>query len=170
MDEARSSLSNLSAAAKLALTVARHDRVHAPISKEVTYMFSRKLTRFAAAGATAVALTIGGLAIANSSVSNGTPSATATATTAKVVPFHRGEPSPAKVVGKVPSSFRPGTGTIVTGATAEKAKAAALAAYPGGTVNRVVLLSNGEYNVHVIAVNWPHHVFVDKELKVVGAE
>ena len=46
----------------------------------------------------------------------------------------------------------------------------ALAAYPGGTVNRVVLLSNGEYNVHMIAVNWPHHVFVNKEFKVIGAE
>jgi len=52
----------------------------------------------------------------------------------------------------------------------KKAKAAALAAYPGGTVNRVVRLSDGEYNVHVIAVNWPHHVFVNKEYKVTGAE
>jgi hypothetical protein len=32
----------------------------------------------------------------------------------------------------------------------------------GGTVNRVVLLSNGEYKVHIIGVNWPHHVFVTK--------
>ena len=61
-------------------------------------------------------------------------------------------------------------GTIVTGAAANKAKAAALAAYPGGTVNRVVLLSNGEYNVHMIAVNWPHHVFVSTNFKVLGAE
>jgi hypothetical protein len=33
-----------------------------------------------------------------------------------------------------------------------------------------VLLSDGEYNVHMIAVNWPHHVFVSKDFKVVGAE
>jgi len=58
----------------------------------------------------------------------------------------------------------------VTGAAANKAKAAALAAHPGVTVNRVVLLSNGEYNVHIIAVNWPRHVFVSKNFKVVGAE
>ncbi len=45
-----------------------------------------------------------------------------------------------------------------------------MAAYPGGTVNRVVLLSDGEYNVHIIGVNWPHHVFVSKHFKVVGAE
>ncbi len=58
----------------------------------------------------------------------------------------------------------------MTGAAANKAKAAALAAYPGGTVNRVVLLSNGEYNVHIIAMNWPHHVFVSNNFRVVGAE
>jgi len=134
-------------------------------------MFSRKLTKFVAAGTAAVALAIGGVAIANSgSSSSSSASGTASAATAKVIPFHRGEPSPSKVVGRVPSSFRPGTGTIVTGTAAEKAKAAALAAYPGGTVNRVVLLSNGEYNVHVIAVNWPHHVFVNSEFKVIGAE
>jgi hypothetical protein len=33
-----------------------------------------------------------------------------------------------------------------------------------------VLLSNGEYNVRIIGVNWPHHVFVSAIFKVVGAE
>ena len=131
-------------------------------------MFSRKFTKRFAIGAAAIALALGGFAIANSS-SNSSPGS-ASAAPAKVIPFHRGEPSPAKVFGQVPANFRPGTGTIVTGAAAEKAKAAALAAYPRGTVNRVVLLSNGEYNVHMIAVNWPHHVFVSKEFKVTGAE
>jgi hypothetical protein len=88
----------------------------------------------------------------------------------KVIPFDRGQPSPATKVGQVPASFRAGTGTIITGAAANKARAAALAAYPGGTVNRVVLLSDGEYNVHMIGVNWPHHVFVNQNFKVVGAE
>jgi hypothetical protein len=32
------------------------------------------------------------------------------------------------------------------------------------------MLSNGEYNVHIIAVSWPHHVFVSKDFKVLGAE
>ena len=141
-----------------------------PRPKEVIYMFSRKLTRFVAAGAAAVALAIGGVAIANSGSSSSSASGATSAATAKVIPLHRGEPTPSKMVGRVPSSFRPGTGTIVTGTAAEKAKAAALAAYPGGAVNRVVLLSNGEYNVHVIAVNWPHHVFVNSEFKVIGAE
>jgi hypothetical protein len=31
-----------------------------------------------------------------------------------------------------------------------------------------VQLSNGEYEVHYIGVNWPHHVF-NQDFKVVGA-
>jgi hypothetical protein len=126
----------------------------------------RKLTTSIAAGAAAIALATGGYAIADS----GSSSSANTATAGKVVPFQRGQPSPATKVGQVPASFTAGTGTIVTGTAANKAKAAALAAYPGGTVNRVVLLSDGEYNVHMIGVNWPHHVFVGKDFKVVGAE
>jgi hypothetical protein len=126
----------------------------------------RKLTTVIAAGAAAIAVAIGGHAIADS----GSGSGSAAATTGKVVPFQRGQPSPAKKVGKIPSSFTAGAGTIVTGAAADKAKAAAQAAYPGGTVNRVVRLSDGGYNVHIIGVNWPHHVFVSTAFKVVGAE
>jgi hypothetical protein len=37
-------------------------------------------------------------------------------------------------------------------------------------VNRVVPLSGGDYNAHVIGVNWPHHVFVSKDFQVTGAE
>jgi hypothetical protein len=124
----------------------------------------RKLTTSIAAGAAAIALATGGYAIADS----GSGSSANAATVGKVVPFHRGQPSPATQVGQVPASFSPRTGTIITGTAANKA--AAVAAYPGGTVNRVVLLSNGEYNVHIIGVNWPHHVFVSTNFKVVGAE
>jgi len=127
----------------------------------------RKLTASIAAGAAAIALGIGGYAIANSGSSN---NVSGSANAAKVVPFHPGQPGPAKVVGQVPAGWSAGTGTIVTGAAADQAKAAALAAYPGGTVNRVVLLNNGEYNVHIIAVSWPHHVFVSKNFDVDGAE
>jgi hypothetical protein len=31
-----------------------------------------------------------------------------------------------------------------------------------------VQLSSGEYEVHYIGVNWPHHVVVDQEFTVVG--
>jgi hypothetical protein len=126
----------------------------------------RKLAASIAAAAMAIGLATGGYAIADSGSSGSANAATA----GKVIPFHRGQPSAATTVGQVPASFSPGTGTIITGTAANKAKAAALAAYPGGTVNRVVLLSNGEYNVHMIGVNWPHHVFVNESFKVVGAE
>ena len=93
----------------------------------------------------------------------------ATSSTA-VVPFVRGAPSTSKQVGQIPTTYSQGSGTIVSGTTANKATEAALAAYPEGIVDRVVKLSNGEYEVHNIGVNWPHHIFVNKNFKVVGAD
>jgi hypothetical protein len=94
----------------------------------------------------------------------------ATSSAAGVVPFQRGAPSASKQVGQIPPNYSQGSGTIVSGTTANKATEAALAAYPGGIVDRVVKLSNGEYEVHNIGVNWPHHIFVNKNLKVIGAD
>jgi hypothetical protein len=136
-------------------------------------MLPRKLTKFIAAGAVVVVIGGATYGILNTgSGGSGTAGAATTPTTAaaSVIPFDRGNPSPSTVVGQVPQGWSAGSGTIVTGTAANKAKAAAVAAYPGGIVNRVVLLSNGDYNVHVIGVNWPHHVFVDKDFKVIGAE
>ena len=88
---------------------------------------------------------------------------------AKVIPFQRGAPSTSKTVGQIPADYSQGSGTIVSGTAANKATEAALAAYPGGIVDRVVKLSNGEYEVHNIGVNWPHHIFVNQDFNVVGA-
>jgi hypothetical protein len=88
----------------------------------------------------------------------------------KVMPFKRGAPTTSKQDGRIPANYRQGSGTIVSGATANTATEAALAAYPGGVVDRVVKLSNGEYEVHNIGVNWPHHIFVNRSFKVVGAD
>ena len=93
----------------------------------------------------------------------------AASSAAGVVPFQRGAASTSKQVGQIPASYKQGSGTIVSGTAANKATEAALAAYPGGVVDRVVMLSNGEYEVHNIGVNWPHHVFVSQSFKVVGA-
>jgi len=90
-------------------------------------------------------------------------------TAASVVPFQSGAPETSKQVGQIPASYSEGSGTIVSGTTANRATEAALAAYPGGIVDRVVKLSNGDYEVHNIGVNWPHHVFVNQDFKVVGA-
>ncbi len=96
--------------------------------------------------------------------------ATPSSTASEVVPFTKGSPSTSKQVGQVPTDYTEGSGTIVSGTTANKATEAALAAYPGGVVDRVVKLGNGEYEVHYIGVNWPHHVFVNQEFTVVGAD
>jgi hypothetical protein len=88
---------------------------------------------------------------------------------AEVVPLQSGAQGSSKQVGQIPASYKQGTGTIVGGTTASKATEAALAAYPGGVVDRVVKLSNGQYEVHNIGVNWPHHIFVNQEFKVIGA-
>jgi hypothetical protein len=93
----------------------------------------------------------------------------ATSSSTKAVPFQRGAPSTSKQVGQIPANYTQGSGTIVSGTTASKATEAALAAYPGGIVDRVVKLSTGEYEVHNIGVNWPHHIFVNQNFKVVAA-
>jgi hypothetical protein len=89
---------------------------------------------------------------------------------AGVVPFQQGAPSTAKQVGQIPANYTEGSGTIVSGTTADQATEAALAAYPGGVVDRVVQLSSGEYEVHYIGVNWPHHIFVSQAFAVLGAD
>jgi hypothetical protein len=93
----------------------------------------------------------------------------ATSSAAGVVPFQRGAPSGAKQVGQIPANYSQGSGTIVSGTEANKATEVALANYPGGIVDRVVELSSGEYEVHNIGVNWPHHIFVSHDFKVGGA-
>jgi hypothetical protein len=96
-------------------------------------------------------------------------SGSATYSAATVVPFQRGAPTTSKQDGQIPANYSQGSGTIVSGTAADKATEAALAAYPGGIVDRVVKLSNGEYEVHYIGVNWPHHIFVNQSFTVVGA-
>jgi hypothetical protein len=88
---------------------------------------------------------------------------------AGVIAFTQGAPSPDKSVGTIPD-YTEGEGTIVSGPTADKATQAAQDVVPGGIADRVVKLDDGEYEVHNISINWPHHVFVTKDFKVVGWE
>jgi hypothetical protein len=90
-------------------------------------------------------------------------------TASQVVALTGGTGGQSKSIGQIPASYKPGTGTIQSGTTANKATQAALLAYPDGVVDRVVKLSNGDYEVHNIGVNWPHHVFVNSNFKVIGA-
>ena len=93
----------------------------------------------------------------------------ASSAAAGVLPFQRGAPAPAKQVGQIPAGYTEGSGTIVGNPAASTATQAALAAYPGGVVDRVVQLSSGEYEAHYIGVNWPHHIFLQPDFTVVGA-
>jgi hypothetical protein len=98
-----------------------------------------------------------------------TPTGVESATSSEVIPFEKGKPTTTKQVGQIPENWSEGSGTIVSGTEANNVTEAALIAYPGGVVNRVTKLSDGEYNVHIMGINWPHHVFVSKDFKVVGA-
>jgi hypothetical protein len=129
-------------------------------------MFSRRFTVTVAGVVAAVALAGGAYGLANAT-SRTLPSTTTPA--GQVIPFTPGQQGASQAVGQIPSSYTQGSGTIVTGAAADQATAAAAAAYPGGTINRVVLLSSGEYEVHMIAVSWPHHIFVNSSFQVIGA-
>ena len=90
-------------------------------------------------------------------------------TAAEVVPFQPGSQPTSKQDGQIPAGYSEGSGTIVRGTAASRATEVALAAYPGGVVDRVVKLSDGEYEAHNIGVNWPHHIFVDQDYTVIGA-
>lgn len=98
------------------------------------------------------------------------PSSSLLVKSSAVISFTRGARTDLKEVGEIPPGWTQGSGTIVGGTSANEATEAALEKYPGGIVDRVVRLSNGQYNVHFIGVNWPHHVFVSQDFKVVGAE
>ena len=86
-----------------------------------------------------------------------------------MIPYTKGQAGSTQQVGQIPSDYTQGSGTIVSGTAATKATEAALAAYPGGVVDRVVAIGNGQYEVHYIGVNWPHHIFVNQDFHVIGA-
>jgi membrane-bound inhibitor of C-type lysozyme len=87
----------------------------------------------------------------------------------QVIAYSKGTPGSSQQVGTIPADYTQGSGTLASGTTADKATEAALAAYPGGVVDRVVELGNGDYEVNYIGVNWPHHIFVNQSFQVIGA-
>jgi Domain of unknown function (DUF5666) len=98
------------------------------------------------------------------------PSTSASNPGGQVIGFSKGTKGSSEQVGQIPADYEQGSGTLVSGTAADKATEAALAAYPGGVVDRVVALGNGDYEVHYIGVNWPHHIFVNQDFQVIGAD
>ena len=88
---------------------------------------------------------------------------------ANVAAFNKGSEDGSKSVGEIPADYTQGSGTLVSGSKANEATQAAVESYAGGIVDRVVQLGIGDYEVHMIGVSWPHHVFVDQDFKVIGA-
>jgi hypothetical protein len=118
---------------------------------------------YAAAGVAAVVLAFGAYAIGNSNSSQGT-SGTAAAS--------QGAPgAQAPENGQAPPNGQtpPGLGTPVTGATAQKVKAAVVAKYQG-RIERIDKLSDGSFVAHVITSNGEYHVTVSRDFKVTGAQ
>jgi hypothetical protein len=97
------------------------------------------------------------------------PSTTASNPGGQVIGFSTDTKGSSEQVGQIPADYQQGSGTLVSGTAADQATEAALAAYPGGVVDRVVALGNGDYEVHYIGVNWPHHIFVSQDFQVIGA-
>ena len=97
------------------------------------------------------------------------PSSGASSPGGQVIAYSKGTQGSTEKVGTIPSDYTQGSGTLASGTTADKATEAALAVYPGGVVDRVVELGNGDYEVHNIGVNWPHHIFVNADFQVIGA-
>lgn len=143
------------------VTSTQYEKGSSPTSKSAIKKSERVLVLGTTSGTTIKATQV---------IVQATDAGSTSSTAATVVPFKRGAPTTSKQVGKIPTSYTEGSGTIVTGTAANDATKAALAAYPGGVVDRVVKLSNGEYEVHYIGVNWPHHIFVNQDFKVVGAD
>jgi hypothetical protein len=140
-------------------------------------VFSPAPLRFALAGIAAVVVALGAYAIGHSNAK----STSGTATAAQSAPAA----APATATGRTPSTggqvpptggavpqngtgAPQGFGTPVTGAAAAKAKAAALTKYKG-TVERVMKLQDGSYEVHLISANGEYHVAVSKTFEVTGA-
>jgi hypothetical protein len=115
----------------------------------------------------AVALAFGAYAVGNSNSSN---SSNGVANASGAAPA-AGAQQQVPQGGQLPQSGQgpPGFGTPVSGATAKKVEAAALARYKG-SVEQVMKLDDGSYVVHVITSNGEYHVAVSKSFKVTGAQ
>lgn len=129
-------------------------------------MFESKRTpRLAALVAIVAGLAVGSYGVASAATGSGSTGSTSTATPAASQPA-------------APSQSQPWGGqrsdeTLLTGDTAAKVKAAALAKVAGGTVVRVETDADGNaaYEAHMTkADGTPVTVYVDERFQVVGVE
>ena len=120
-------------------------------------------------GLVAAGLVAGGVLAATLSASAETPSAN-TNRPAGAYPGGAGDPGRPHGDGNPAHSQRPDE-HLLTGDTATKVRDAALAKYPGATIERVETDSDGVYEAHLVTKDGKHvTVEVGKDFKVTGEE
>lgn len=127
-----------------------------------------------AATAIAVGLAVGAVGIGNAATSGSTAAAdTAATTTQQTAATQSGAPTTAPPRGMDPSALTNGPGeTLLTGTTAAKVTAAAKAAVPGGTIDRVETDAQGAaYEAHVTKADGTHVIVTfDENFDVVSTD
>ncbi|MDX6199053.1 MAG: hypothetical protein QOJ79_2204 [Actinomycetota bacterium] len=113
------------------------------------------------AGLLASGLVAGGI-LAGSLTANAASTATAPAAAASAAPSN---PNPGD-----PSKPQRSDETLLTGDTAAKVRAAALAKYPGATIVRIETDSDGVYEAHIESGGTPMIVQVGSDFTVTGTQ
>jgi hypothetical protein len=112
--------------------------------------------------------TVNGTTIAATQVTIEPAGSPYTTASSDVTALQQGQQNTSQSYGTIPSDYTEGEGTIVDATTSDQAVTAALAEYPGGIVDRVVQLADGDYEVHDIGTNM-HHIFENSSFQVIGA-
>jgi hypothetical protein len=130
-------------------------------------MNSKFRTYAGTAGLLAGGLVAGGI-LAGSLTANAATTDTSTTTpvaAASAAPAQPTNPNPGD-----PSKPQRSDETLLTGDTAAKVRAAALAKYPGATIVRVETDSDGVYEAHIESGGTPMIVQVGKDFAVTGTQ
>jgi uncharacterized membrane protein YkoI len=141
------------------------------IDHETTTSTRSSAKRWGSAAALLAAGLAGGIVIAgtvsaNAATGSPSPSASSTSGTAPSTPSGQaGQAGPSGGQAQKPAE------TALTGDTAAKVTAAALAKYPGATVDRVETDSEGVYEAHITTTDGKHVIVaVDKSFTVTGTQ
>jgi hypothetical protein len=125
-------------------------------------MTKSKITAYGSAAAMLAAGLVAGGVLASTMSANAAGSAPTPSASANAAPTN---PNP----GDLSRPQRPDE-TLLTGDTATKVKAAALARYPGATVQRLETDSDGVYEAHLVSGGKELIVQVDKAFAVTGLQ
>ncbi|MFN8169374.1 MAG: hypothetical protein U0S36_11385 [Candidatus Nanopelagicales bacterium] len=136
--------------------------------QDITTSTSASARRWGAAAALVAAGLAGGVVIAGTVTANAADSTPSPSTSQSSGAVAGSGSSTAPID---PSKSQRSDETLLTGDTADKVTAAALAKYPGATVERVETDSDGVYEAHIVTTDGKHLVVaVDKDFAVTGSK